>query len=158
RFAPQIPQLQDRLALFRFLCAQFGAPSGFGPLRDWLKNTQQAPADDGHSQFFHALAAQSGLKLPEEKLSEYDLRIKRYVERLNAGRTPAVQLLYFQWLAALFSEMFLDRLCADAGALRNELNAWLNSEPMFARGLRFEDVDLAKVAFWMATGSGKTLL
>ena len=85
RFAPQIPQLQDRLALFRFLCAQFGAPSGFGPLRDWLKNTQQAPADDGHSQFFHALAAQSGLKLPEEKLSEYDLRIKRYVERLNAA-------------------------------------------------------------------------
>ena len=76
RFAPQIPQLQDRLALFRFLCAQFGAPSGFGPLRDWLKNTQQAPSDDGHSQFFQAIAAQSGLKLPEEKLSEYDLRLE----------------------------------------------------------------------------------
>jgi hypothetical protein len=158
RYAPELPQLQDRLGLFRFSCAQLGAPNGFAPLRDWLKNAQQGFADDGHSHFFHVLVAQSGLKLPEEKLSEYDLRIKRYVERLNAGCTPAVQLLYFQWLAALVSEIFLDRLFTDADAFRDELNAWLNSEPLFARGLRFEDVDLTKVAFWMATGSGKTLL
>src|SRR5207247_989729 len=82
---------------------------------------------------------------------------KRYVELINAGRTPAVRLLYFQWLAALFSEMFLDRFFADAEALRRELNIWLNTS-LFATGLRFEEVDLSKVAFWMATGSGKTLL
>jgi hypothetical protein len=126
-------------------------------LRDLLKGVKQESADDGHSQFFHVLAAQSGIKLREDTLSTYDLRIKRYVERINAGRTPAVRLLYFQWLAALFSEMFLDRFFSDAEALRRELNTWLNTS-LFATGLRFEEADLSKVAFWMATGSGKTLL
>ena len=42
------------------------------------------------------------------------------------GRTPRVKLLYFQWLAVLFSEWFLDRYFSDAEALSKELNAYLN--------------------------------
>ncbi len=152
-----MPRLQDRLPLFRFFCAQLGAETGFTPLRELLKNAQQGYAEDGHSHFYHAIASQSGLKVEAEKLSEYDFRIKRYVERLNQGRTPPVQLLYFQWLSVLFSEMFLDRFFSDARALRRELNNWLSTS-LVAPGVSFADEDLTKVAYWMATGSGKTLI
>lgn len=154
---PQIPLLQNRLPLFRFFCRQLGADKGFKPLREVLKSAQQGYADDGHSHFYHIIVSQTGVKLPAEKLSEYDLRIKRYIERLNQGRIPPVQLLYFQWLAVLFSEWFLDRYFTDGGALRKELNAYLISS-LVAPRLVFHDEDLTKIAFWMATGSGKTLI
>ncbi|MDW8309870.1 MAG: hypothetical protein RMK20_10910 [Verrucomicrobiales bacterium] len=98
------------------------------------------------------------MRLPPDTLAAYDLRIKGYVERLNTGRTPRLQLLYFQWLAALFSEWFLARYFSDAEALRAELNRWLNENLHMAQGVRFDADQLTKVAFWMATGSGKTLL
>lgn len=153
-----IPLLQNRLPLFRFFCAQLGAADGFKTLRGWLKDVRQGYGDDGHSFFHDTLAAQAGLHLPPDTLAAYDLRIKGYVERLNSGRSPHVQLLYFQWLAALFSEWFLDRYFGDAEALRAELNRWLNDNLHVAQGVHFEPDDLTKVAFWMATGSGKTLL
>src|ERR1039458_3669297 len=152
-----IPRLQDRLPLFRFFCSQLGAGEGFNPLREVLKNAQSGYADDGHSNFYRAIASQSGVKVSPERLSLYDFRIKRYVEQLNQGRTPPVRLLYFQWLGVLFSEMFLDRLFADRSALRRELDGWLNAS-LAAPGVTFVDEDLAKVAYWMATGSGKTLI
>ena len=156
-YALEIPPLQNRLPLFRFFCKQLGADNGFKPLRDLLKDSQQGYADDGHSHFYHIIVNQSGVKLPAEKLSEYDLRIKRYLERLNQGRTPPVQLLYFQWLAVLFSEWFLDRYFTDTEALRKELNAYLTAS-LVAPGVAFKKDDLTKVAFWMATGSGKTIV
>ena len=157
-YAPQIPLLQQRLPLFRFFCAQLGAPAGFKPLRDLLRNVRQGYGDDGHSFFHDALVAQAGVQLNADKLAEYDLRIKGHVTRLNPGRTPKVQLLYFQWLAVLFSEWFLDRYFSDPGGLCRELNAWLNSNLTIAPGVHFAEDDLTKVAFWMATGSGKTLI
>lgn len=157
-YTAPIPLLQNRLPLFRFFCAQLGAADGFKTLRGWLKDVRQRSGDDGHSLFHDTLSAQAGLRLPPDTLAAYDLRIKGYVERLNTGRSPRVQLLYFQWLAALFSEWFLDRYFGDAEALRAELNRWLNENLHVAQGVRFEADDLAKVAFWMATGSGKTLL
>jgi len=156
-YEPQIPLLQNRLALFRFFCRQLGAEAGFKPLRELLKNARQGYGDDGQSHFYQVVAGQAGLRLPVVKLAEYDLRIKGYVERLNQGRTPKVQLLYFQWLAALFSEYFLDRYFGETEALRKELNRFV-TELLLPVDMAFEDDDLSKLAFWMATGSGKTLI
>jgi hypothetical protein len=153
----QLPLLQNRLPLFRFFCKQLGSDTGFKPLRDVVKSAQQGYADDGHSHFYHIIVGQTGVKLSPEKLSDYDLRIKRYAERLNQGRTPPVLLLYFQWLGVVFSEWFLDRYFTDEGALRKELNAYLTAS-LIAPDLTFRDEDLTKIAFWMATGSGKTLI
>ncbi len=157
-YSASLPLLQNRLPLFRFFCAQLGAADGFKTLRGWLKDVRQGYGDEGHSFFHDVLAGQTGVRLPLDTLAAYDLRIKGYVEQLNSGRSPRVQLLYFQWLAALFSEWFLDRYFADAESLRTELNLWLNENLPVAQGVRFDPDDLAKVAFWMATGSGKTLL
>jgi hypothetical protein len=155
-YGPTVPLLQQRLPLFRFFCHLLGGDAGFNSLRDTLRNTQQGYADDGHSRFYHVMTNQIGLKLPPERLAEYDLRIKNYlVERLNRGRRPPVQWLYFQWLGALFSELFLERFFTDKKTLLRELNEYLNTS-LVGGGLNFADEDLTKIAFWMATGSGKT--
>jgi hypothetical protein len=60
----------------------------------------------------------------------------------------------------LFTEIFLDRYYNDKQRFLNELNAFLeefNNENK-AEITPFTEEDLKKLAFWMATGSGKTLI
>ena len=42
-------------------------------------------------------------------LETYDTRIRGYVERINRHRDIPVTLTYFQHLAVLYTEIFLDR-------------------------------------------------
>jgi hypothetical protein len=72
-------------------------------------------------------------------------------------------LRYFQYLAALYAEIVLDRLFHYKAQLLADLNAFVRDRN--ARRLAVEPQDepftaddLTKLAFWMATGSGKTLL
>jgi hypothetical protein len=80
---------------------------------------------------------------------------------------------YHQYLALLFTELFLDQYFDDAGALRDEINTRIaehNAEaiepdqvaPFPTEPVGNDDADprrqLARLAFWCATGSGKTLL
>ncbi len=72
-------------------------------------------------------------------------------------------LRYFQYLAALYTEMYLDHRWNRTDAFLDSLNDSVRkrnlgrspSEPVFHE---FALADLDKLAFWMATGSGKTLL
>ena len=158
----RLPLLQERLILNRFFCRLFGF-DGFKGLREQLRNIQQGYAEDGHSHFYHTLQGLQGLQIPRDQLAAYDLRIKGYMERLNRFRTPPIQLLYFQYLAVLFAEIYLDRLFNDRDVLLYTLNAFAQSEnkllPSGSLGFPvFTDTDLNKIAFWMATGSGKTLI
>lgn len=117
------------------------------------------------------------LKLDEETLRQYDRNIKAHTEKLNEHRVTAgldtFEWKYFQYLTLLFTEIYLDWFFNRPDALRDELNqriaTWnekikdwkatnkvgaiepfdLNSQARFA---------LNKVAFWSATGSGKTLI
>jgi len=158
----QMPLLQDRLILNRFLCRLFGFDD-FEGFQRLLCNTRQGPADDGHSHFYHALQGEQGLRVSPDQLAAYDLRIKDYMEKLNRFRTPTIQLLYCQYLAVLFAEIYLDRLFSNGGEFLAELNELVRTEnrrlpPNALRYPNFTDDDLGKLAFWMATGSGKTFL
>ena len=69
---------------------------------------------------------------------------------------------YFQYLMLLFTEIYLDRYFADADALLKSLNAHIAT---FDSGQGAGDKvgayppgSLNKLAFWSATGSGKTLI
>ena len=81
---------------------------------------------------------------------------------MNEGRTQPITLRYFQYLAALYTEMFLDRHAQSTAKLLDSLNGHvsrLNERRSGSeRAERYETADLKKLAFWMATGSGKTLL
>jgi hypothetical protein len=158
----QLPLLQDCLILNRYLCSLFGCQD-FRRLRDNLRDLKEGWAEDGHSYFLRVLEGVEGVKLAPDKLREYDLRIKGYVERLNRFRTPTVQLKYFQYLAVLFAEIYLDRLFNNQEVLLSELNGFVEREnsgegPAALCYKSFTKDDLRKLAFWMATGSGKTLV
>ena len=95
------------------------------------------------------------------KLVDYDRRILAEERELARGR-GVFRFKYFQWLALLFTELYLDALTDQPAALRRKLNAFFLKEK--ARGAlpgtmtEFTEDDLRRIAFFMATGSGKTLL
>ena len=157
--ADSLPLLQHRLVLNRFLCRQLGCED-FKSLREKLRDQREDWAEDGHSHFFYVLRGIGGLKISEDKLAEYDLRIRAYVERMNHFRQPPVQLKYFQYLAVLFAEIYLDLLFNDCERFLAELNAFSEDLQRDAgwKVPPFTENDLSKIAFWMATGSGKTLI
>ena len=82
---------------------------------------------------------------------------------MNAGRAEPLALRYFQYLAALYTEIFLDRYCNDQNELLGSLNELVSRRdlerlPGDPGVERFAEPDLKKLAYWMATGSGKTLV
>ena len=123
--------------------------------------------------FHHALTAQlfNLTQLPTELLLEYDQNIVGHTQRLNErritrGEEPVVWK-YFQYLTLLFTEIYLDRYFRDPKALLTALNAQIalyNADKPEADQLTpFDETveawpQLNKLAYWMATGSGKTLL
>ncbi len=147
--------LESRLAMHAWANDLFG----YGSTRDLLSDLERADESfDGErrSGVFYRLRSRSDkLKLPLADLERYDENVRRHLEAVNRHRPEPVTLRYFQHLAALYAEVFLDRWSADRDALADELNAFAArlEEPMV-----FTADDLNKLAFWMATGSGKTLI
>ena len=104
-------------------------------------------------------------------VERFDQHIVSVTQRLNErritrGNEPVVWK-YFQYLALLFTEIYLDRYFRAPRSLIAALNgqvALLNEGLPEADRIEPFDPDaeawpqLNKIAFWMATGSGKTLL
>ena len=145
--------LSNHLVLNGYLNNLFGK-SSFKEFQPFLGDVKEGFDEEGHSHIFYALICQKDLKIPLDKLEQYDNDIKNYVDHINRGRDKPIIPKYFQHLALLFTEIFLDKYFQDPVKLLNELNDYAsaleNNEIFFARD------DLTKLAFWMATGSGKT--
>ncbi len=151
-------ELERHLVLNKYFLNLFGF-SDFNELREKLKDTEEGYDSRGRSYFVDVLI---GLKPEwEDLLLRYDEAIREYVERLRHNRRqPNFNLKYFQYLAVLFTEIFLDKYYNNRDRFINDLNEFLekfNDE----KGIEthpFTEEDLRKLAFWMATGSGKTLI
>lgn len=155
--------LEHRLVLLAWLNHLLGYPGNRALLED-CKSVAEGFGADGHSFLYHHLVARgSQVKVSEETLAEYDENIRRHLEKINRGRTEKVTLRYFQYLAALYAEIVLDRLFNAKAQLLADLNAFIAERnarhlPVEPQDEPFTEGDLTKLAFWMATGSGKTLL
>ncbi len=151
-------RLERYLALNKYFLNLFGF-SSFDELREKLKDVEEGYDATGRSYFVDALI---GLKPEwEEDLLRYDLEIREYVKKLRKNRRqPNFNLKYFQYLAVLFTEIFLDKYYKDRAAFLAELNSFLRrfNEESGIKLSPFTEEDLKKIAFWMATGSGKTLI
>ncbi|MDI6798295.1 MAG: DEAD/DEAH box helicase family protein, partial [Desulfatibacillaceae bacterium] len=140
----------------------------FQGLADGLANPDLEGFDEkGISLLHHALAARfyKCRDLPNDVLLGYDDNIVRHWKKIAEKRNSAGNTLYpkyFQYLALLFAEIYLDRFFRNPQKLLDALNLQVERcnqgrhrqdavEP-------FSEKELNKVAFWMATGSGKTLL
>ncbi|MGE5481422.1 MAG: DEAD/DEAH box helicase family protein, partial [Bacteroidota bacterium] len=164
-----------KLVLNQWLLGLFGVER-FDQLAEHLRDESLEGMDENNvHRFHHALClhlpAEKRPELPDALLLEYDQSIVSVTQRLNErrltrGEGPIVWK-YFQYLALLFTEIYLDRYFRDPHALLATLNqriADLNEGRDEADRVTPLDENaeawpqLNKIAFWMATGSGKTLL
>lgn len=159
----QFVKLEYRLVLLAWLNSLLGYESNKDLLED-CKEVAEGFASDGHSHLYHHLLARGNkVKIPHEDLARYDANIRMHLERINRKRPQPITLRYFQHLAALYTEIFLDQLFHHKAQLLADLNAFvaernarkLPGEPQDAS---FSEDDVNKLAYWMATGSGKTLI
>jgi len=162
-----LDRFRGKLALAAYFHTLFGLGDLLDPRAgpDPLSALSQQPEHiDSRGRSHLVLALQGPADaVGEAKLLEYDDNVRRHMERINRHRAEPVTLKYFQRLAALITECYLDRLSGDPDALLQDLNDFVRrrNQALPAHGVHlpvFERDELNKVAFWMATGSGKTLL
>jgi len=151
--------IEKYLVLNKYILSLFGADDVRDLLNE-LKNKDEGTDSDGRSYFVNTLVGIENLKISEDTLLEYDENIQDYVRKINHRREP-ISLKYFQYLAVLFTEILLDNLKNRKVEFLYELNEFLKSykEKEDIKIIdEFSENDLKKLAFWMATGSGKTLI
>lgn len=151
--------IEKYFILNKYLLSLFGA-SDNKELFDELKNKSEGVDVDGRSYFVNTLKGIKNLKIGVEELLKYDENIQSYVRKISHRRGP-ISLKYFQYLAVLFTEIVLDNLKNRKMEFLGDLNNFLEQyKGRHNIGFidHFEEKDLKKLAFWMATGSGKTLI
>ena len=159
----QYVKLEQRLVLLAWLNDLFGFQSNRDLLRD-CKEAAEGFDASGRSYIYHRLEARgSKVKVSLADLARYDDNIREHLRAMNAHRTEPITLRYFQHIAVLYTEIFLDRYFNRRGELLRALNAFVEKRnatklPGEPRDSKFSERDLTKLAFWMATGSGKTLI
>ena len=156
-------QLDNHLTLHAWLNRCFRYETTRSLLND-VAELDEGFGPDGHSPICEFLMYRPELKPEiETALPTYDANIKRHLATINNKRTEPIVLRYFQYLALLYTEIFLDwKFNRPAGFLR-ELNNLVQARndaraPGDAMDILFTANDLEKLAFWMATGAGKTLI
>ena len=158
----RLPRLEHRLILFQYFCHLFGAKD----TRDYqsaLKDVAEGYDAEGHSNYLGVLSRRDGVLVSTDQLIQYDDNIKSHLVHINTGRRDPVSLKYFQYLPLLFTEIYLDRYFHNFHGLLTSLNSFIDrvNDDGASEGQpypHFTEHDLNKIALWMATGSGKTLL
>ncbi|MDG6895160.1 DEAD/DEAH box helicase family protein [Volucribacter amazonae] len=122
--------------------------------------------NDGQTHFFAQLnsAFFRNDRLSEQDLRRYDLNIIAHWQKITSKRNEAeghiLEMKYFQYLSLLFTEIYLDWYVHRQEALLSQLNRVLEeyNKDQTRKLSPYQAQDLNKIAFWSATGSGKTLL
>jgi len=154
-------KLENSLVLLAWLNSLFGYKSN-RELLAAMKDAQEGFDANGQSYIrYHLTGRGDKVRIPLAVLGAYDDNIRSHLASINARRPEPITLRYFQYLAVLYAEAFLDWYFNRPGELLRQLNEFarnrnagrLPDDPMDDP---FAPDDLTKVAFWMATGSGKT--
>ena len=155
--------LEQHMTLLGWLQSQLGYDNTVELLAD-IKQSDEGFDDEGHSYICARLITRASQmrELTADDLVRYDDNIRKHLAAMNESRQEPITLRYFQYLAALCAEIFLDRRRQSPASLLASLNAFTDDLNSHSASIDFEEQfaesDLNKLAFWMATGSGKTLL
>ena len=156
-------QLEKRLVLLAWLNEQFGFGTNDEALND-AKQAEEGFDADGRSNLSIRLQTRENVQIEPAALTGYDANIRDHLRAINVRRTAPITLRYFQYLAALYAEVYLDWFFTRPGALLDALNHFESRRRADSRlrdvreDLEYTRGDLHKLAFWIATGGGKTLL
>ena len=124
RTTPQA-SFDDQLVLFRYFLHELRIDS-LSALGDKLNSTEYEGVNENGNTYFYTyidrICQMRGATITSEKLRLYDENICRHT-RLIGEKRETLQWKYFQYIALLFTEMYLDRYFSDADALCADLNA-----------------------------------
>ncbi|UOO81783.1 DEAD/DEAH box helicase family protein [Uruburuella testudinis] len=159
----------DHLIVNRWLLSLFHQTDLQGLKQRLGGDTAEHEAGDGQTRYFHALTGvlhfEHDTPLTELDLRRYDLNVNAHWLKITEARNResghALQMKYFQYLSLLFSEIYLDWYFNRKADLQTALNSQLAQYRKERHAEPLQDFcldDLNKIAFWNATGSGKTLL
>lgn len=163
QFIPPV-KLGQALVLNKYLLYLFGCDKIEDLCKDLKDPALEGTDDEGVSKIFYQLRfLLYRSRIKEAQLLEYDRHIVTFTKEINQRRPHKIQWKYFQYVSLLFTEIYLDLYFADSKKLLTDLNEFLKSrfiseEANWKEIAPFEKNDLNKLAFWNATGSGKTLL
>jgi hypothetical protein len=159
-------KFQKRLVLAAYFRDHFGAPRPGDPqaipaFHEELREVKEGENPAGISYLARFLRAKSNVNVDEKALLRYDENVRRHTEKINAGRSEAITWRYFQHLAALMTEHYLSQLKNNPAELVSGINEFAEKWNAHRTYIKYPTVsreDLDKLAYWMATGSGKTLV
>ncbi|MBL7177242.1 MAG: DEAD/DEAH box helicase family protein [Desulfobacteraceae bacterium] len=174
-------KFDQRLVLANWVLDLFGVATLEGLAKNMHDPAFEGFSEDGISKYHHCMRLLFDRpELSNDILLAYDENIVRHWKKITEKRTADGQTLYpkyFQYLCLLFSEIYLDRYFRNSEKLLFDINAYAKRfnagetlqqkalGQLFATGLpkdlqvkTYSPTDLKKLAFWSATGSGKTLL
>ena len=154
----------ERLVLFKYFLARFGHTK-FKNFSEEMKRVDHEGYDENNNTYYYHFISEHYCgdgKLDRDTILRYDENIVRYTQKISEKRGELIKWKYYQYLSLLFTEMYLDQYFADKATFLQKLNLFagqFNEDiPEADRVGCFEAAALNKVAFWNATGSGKTLL
>lgn len=152
--------IQKHLVLFKYLLQVFGFKE-FKDVSELYKSITSSKNPDGSSNILGKILGRNDMEVSYDELIKFDEIILSYEDKMRKERNdPTFELKYFQYFTILFTEYFLNKLSSNKAELINSINDFsldycqLENIPH----LQFSDSDLRKLAYWMATGSGKTLI
>jgi len=127
-----------------------------------LRSVEDGYDEEGKSFLFHALISRAGMDADiRSHLEEYDENIHSHLERINKKRPDTLVLKYYQYLTALATEMYLDWYFRGPMEFLRFVNTYARKLTK-SRGITSifftKQSPLHLLAYWMATGSGKTIL
>ncbi len=175
----------DKIVLNKYLLSLFGidaigtkitASNGVEIFKELKNSNAEGYTEEGNTKFLEQLKAHLYLTehVTDTMLQQYDENIVRYTREISSGRDELIVWKYFQYLSLLFTEIYLDKYFSNKKLLQHELNLFVktfnekqaevfkekkkNKKEELYQVSPFKETDLNKLAFWNATGSGKTLL
>lgn len=164
--AEKLITFNDRIVLFRYFLSLFGKQT-LSALGGKLNDVEFEGYDDNQNTYFFDYLDrlchinQNTVKINRDQLRLYDENICRYIRHIGDKRS-GLKLKYFQYIALLFTEMYLDRYFSDRQAFADELNRYLADVRAQSAGVidpsLYTPESMNKLAFMCATGSGKTLI
>src|ERR1035437_8760378 len=156
-------KLKDALVLNKFLLNLFGA-STFDAFSKDMKDSRLEGYDENNiSHYYYELINRmfASDALTKDQLLEYDQNIYSHSKRISEKQYKPITWKYFQYLSLLFAEIYLDKYFSNPSRLLEAINAFVDEINNSGNGFaapKFQLSDLNKLAFWNATGSGKTLI
>lgn len=157
-------KLQYALVTFNYVLHLLGAKSLTALSEDLKDPIYEGVDENGISRLYYAMRdhLHNG-EVTTDDLLEYDHHIVKLTNEINEKRRDKIVWKYFQYLSLLFTEIYLDRYFHNKQGLVKELNEFLLNDFTFREGTwdgvpEFTEDDLNKLAFWCATGAGKTLM